>query len=55
MGAPKIDREESGDTRCAAIDPCDLCPHNDYKDVDKRCDSCELRDRRFFEIVSIIK
>ena len=36
--------------KVAAIDPCKLCAHGEFKHVDTRCQKCELRGKRFFEI-----
>ena len=52
MGALKLKKQPKTIKAPSAIDPCDLCPHSEYKDVDSRCENCKLKGRRFFEIIS---
>jgi len=47
-----IKANEKGIAReTGAIDPCSLCAHGAYREVDSRCTECELRGRRFFEVL----
>jgi len=45
------DSIDDDDRKIGAIDPCDVCAHKDFVAVDKRCSSCGLRGRRFFEVL----
>ena len=52
--AKKLEAEENcdkSDNPCKAINACELCVHKDFLKVDNRCKVCELRGRRFFEII----
>jgi len=47
--------DKSSPSACKAIDPCTMCAHGAYMNVDNRCESCELRGRKFLELIHISK